>query len=80
MRGSSRDDSLHATSVTVPQAQGLNMVINVGHINLLLRDALRRPLLEVELGDVKTGLRRLSGNVLQVSTSHGTIHGRMVYT
>ena len=42
------------------------MVVRTGHTSLLLRDALRRPLLEVELGEVESGLRRLSGNVLQV--------------
>ena len=48
------------------QEQSLNVVVRTGHTSLLLRDALRRPLLEVELGEVESGLRRLSGNVLQV--------------
>lgn len=51
------------------QEQSLNVVVRTGHTSLLLRDALRRPLLEVELGEVESGLRRLSGSVLQVGCS-----------
>ena len=51
------------------QEQSLNVVVRTGHTSLLLRDALRRPLLEVELGEVESGLRRLSGSVLQVACS-----------
>ncbi len=48
------------------QASGLNMVVKAGSTSVLLRDALRRPLAELELGGVKAGLRSLPKGVTQV--------------
>lgn len=41
------------------------MVIKTGHASLLLRDALRRPLAELELGAVQASLRRPTPSVMQ---------------
>ena len=41
------------------------MVVRTGHTSLLLRDALRRPLAEVELGAVQASLRRSTAAVMQ---------------
>lgn len=41
------------------------MVIKTGHTSLLLRDALRRPLAELELGAVQASLRRPTQTVMQ---------------
>lgn len=45
--------------------EGLNIVIKTGHTSLLLRDALRRPLAELELGAVQASLRRPTQTVMQ---------------
>lgn len=45
----------------------MNMVVKAGSTSVLLRDALRRPLAELEVGDVKAGLRSLPKGVTQVS-------------
>lgn len=45
---------------------GMNMVLKAGATSLLLRDALRRPLAEIELGEVDASLRRIDGHVLRV--------------
>ena len=42
------------------------MVVKTGHTSLLLRDALRRPLAEVELGAVQASVRRPTEDVMQV--------------
>lgn len=42
------------------------MVIKTGHTSLLLRDALRRPLAELELGAVQASLRRPTQSVMQL--------------
>ena len=42
------------------------MVVKAGSTSVLLRDALRRPLAELELGGVKAGLRSLPKGVTQV--------------
>ena len=44
----------------------MNMVLKAGSTSVLLRDALRRPLAELELGGVKAGLRSLPTGVTQV--------------
>ena len=44
---------------------GLNVVINTGDTTLLLSDALRRPLMEVELGKINAGMASLPTSVLQ---------------
>ena len=44
---------------------GLNVVINTGDTTVLLSDALRRPLMEVELGKVNAGMARLPTSVMQ---------------
>ena len=49
------------------QASGMNVVVKTGSTSVLLRDALRRPLAELELGGVKAGLRKLPKGVMQVS-------------
>lgn len=45
--------------------EGLNIVVKTGHTSLLLRDALRRPLAELELGAVQASLRRPTQTVMQ---------------
>ena len=45
----------------------MNMVVKAGSTSVLLRDALRRPLAELELGGVKAGLRSLPHGVTQAS-------------
>lgn len=45
----------------------MNVVVKTGSTSVLLRDALRRPLAELELGGVKAGLRKLPKGVMQVS-------------
>lgn len=45
---------------------GMNIVLKTGATSLLLRDALRRPLAEVELGEVDASVRRIDGNVTRV--------------
>ncbi|KAK9819963.1 hypothetical protein WJX72_004515 [[Myrmecia] bisecta] len=44
---------------------GLNVVIKTGATSILVRDALRRPLLELELSAIEAGLRRLSSSAMQ---------------
>jgi hypothetical protein len=46
---------------------GLNVVLKTGATSILLRDALRRPLAEIELGEVDAGLRRVDDHVMRVS-------------
>ena len=45
----------------------MNMVVKAGSTSVLLRDALRRPLAELELGGVKAGLRSLPHGVTQAT-------------
>ncbi len=45
---------------------GMNIVLKTGASSLLLRDALRRPLAEIELGEVDASLRRVDSNVTRV--------------
>ena len=52
--------------IAVAQGSGMNMVLKAGSTSVLLRDALRRPLAELELGGVKAGLRSLPTGVTQV--------------
>ena len=47
----------------------MNIVLKTGATSLLLRDALRRPLAEIELGEVDASVRRIDGNVTRVSFS-----------
>ena len=44
----------------------MNIVLKTGASSLLLRDALRRPLAEIELGEVDASLRRVDNNVTRV--------------
>ena len=44
---------------------GLNVVLKMGQTSVLVRDALRRPLAELELGALEAGLRRIDGGVMQ---------------
>lgn len=44
----------------------MNVVVKAGSTSVLLRDALRCPLAELELGGVKAGLRKLPKGVMQV--------------
>lgn len=44
----------------------MNIVLKTGASSLLLRDALRRPLAEIELGEVDASLRRVDSNVTRV--------------
>lgn len=55
------------------QASGMNVVVKTGSTSVLLRDALRRPLAELELGGVKAGLRKLPKGVMQVSPSSSSL-------
>ena len=75
-------------SPTLSQAAAggrINVVLKSGASSLLVRDALRRPLAELELGEVSAGLSRSSPAVMQVmltedvgvsSLSLGCSHGR----
>lgn len=47
----------------------MNIVLKTGATSLLLRDALRRPLAEIELGEVDASVRRIDGNVTRVISS-----------
>ena len=47
------------------QAPSINMVAKADSTSVLLRDALRRPLAELQLGGVKAGLRSLLKGVTQ---------------
>ena len=44
----------------------MNMVLKAGSMSVLLRDALRRPLLELELGALEASLRSMPKGVTQV--------------
>ena len=44
----------------------MNIVLKTGASSLLLRDALRRPLAEIELGEVDASLRKVDANVTRV--------------
>lgn len=44
---------------------GLNVVINSGDTTLLLSDALRRSLMQIELGKINAGMSSLPTSVLQ---------------
>lgn len=46
--------------------EGMDVVVRTGHTSLLLRDALRRPLAELELGAVQASLRRPTAAVMQL--------------
>jgi len=50
---------------------GMNIVLKTGASSLLMRDALRRPLAEIELGEVDASLRRVDSNVTRVTSSTG---------
>ena len=50
---------------------GMNIVLKTGASSLLLRDALRRPLAEIELGEVDASLRRVDSNVTRVRPYNG---------
>jgi hypothetical protein len=45
---------------------GLNLVVKAEGARVIVRDMLRRPLMELELGDMLAVLRRLSPKVMQV--------------
>ena len=47
----------------------MNVVVKAGSTSVLLRDALRRPLAELELGGIKAGLRSLPKGVVQVRST-----------
>lgn len=51
------------------QVSGMNMVLHAGSVSVLVRDALRRPLAELELGKVNGALRSLPTGVMQASPS-----------
>ncbi len=46
---------------------GMYVTVKTGGARLVLRDVLRRPLLEVELGAVEGALKRLRPGVMQVT-------------
>lgn len=46
--------------------EGLDVVVKTGRMSLLLRDALRRPLVELELGAVMAAMRRSTSEVTQM--------------
>ena len=48
----------------------MNIVLKTGASSLLLRDALRRPLAELELGEVDASLRRVDSNVTRVRPNY----------
>ena len=52
---------------------GMNIVLKTGASSLLLRDALRRPLAEIELGEVDASLRRVDSNVTRVCPHNASI-------
>lgn len=52
----------------------INVVLKSGASSLLVRDALRRPLAELELGEVSAGLSRSSPAVVQVSDDVNPSH------
>ena len=43
----------------------MDVVVKTGQTSLLLRDALRRPLAELEMGAIQASLRRVSATVMQ---------------
>ncbi len=49
----------------------MNLVVKVEGARLILRDVLRRPLAEAELGDMLAVLRRISPTVMQVQQRRG---------
>ena len=51
--------------MSVSLQAGLNVVINTGDTTILLSDALRRSLMEIELGRINAGMARLPISVLQ---------------
>ena len=59
---------LQHVSIGLPlvQGSGMNMVLKAGSLSVLLRDALRRPLLELELGALEASLRSMPKGVTQV--------------
>lgn len=44
---------------------GMSVVLRLGAAQLLVRDALRRPLAQLELGEVDAGLQRHGASVMQ---------------
>ena len=48
---------------------GMNVTVKTGGARLVLRDVLRRPLLEVELGAVQGALKRLRPGIMQVTVA-----------
>ena len=50
------------------QDVGRNVKLHLGRTSILVRDALRRPLLEAEIGSVQASLSQRSQHVSQVHT------------
>ena len=48
------------------------MKLHLGRSSILVRDALRRPLLEAEIGSVAASLSQRSQHVSQVRPPHGS--------
>lgn len=51
--------------VTAWAQNGMNLVVHAEGARLVVRDVLRRPLAELELGEVHAVLRRLTPTVMQ---------------
>jgi hypothetical protein len=56
---------------------GMNVTVKTGGARMVLRDVLRRPLVEVELGAVEGALKRLRPGVLQASGPRRPLHGHL---
>ena len=52
----------------------MNVTVKTGGARLVLRDVLRRPLVEVELGAVEGALKRLRPGVLQANKAPHAEH------
>jgi hypothetical protein len=52
------------------QQGGLNLTLKLGATSVLLRDALRRPLAELELGELDASLRRVDSHVTRARALH----------
>ena len=62
---------LRTKTVPVLQDAGRNVKLHLGRSSILVRDALRRPLLEAEIGSVAASLSQRSQHVSQVRPLHG---------
>lgn len=62
----SQEESDSKNIVFMGLQEAMNIVLKTGSTKVLLKDALRRPLLEVELGEIMAVIHRPSSTLLQV--------------